>query len=384
MARKKGGKKGKHNQDQSVAEAPQQIVDQVQPEQLTPVPVGETARLDNFDEPKEPALADAVSEVLGDQNPDKKEKKFNKKFKTHLAKFSADGYDVTSLEALLETASTSELKEALTSFEGGIEKTKLIKDELLQMDLVGLDKDVEELYLLLANPLQHDVASAKFAGLKFRRRANDIISALNKMVLPSMKPKAEALKAKIEASSNLDAIEIEFSDLKREYKEAYAEDGVKAQMVMVEPEQVSTEAPKARTPMIVKDIFLLYKDGRFISHHTNRVVTKEQQKELFTDLKTGRNFLRSPKYLPQRLNVIPVENRHILVQSGRFTVVIVITEGSVDPWSEKIVTKVITLMEKEDQIQLKEWNGDVSSLKSSGKYMQALLFAFMKLSNKGK
>ena len=136
--------------------------------------------------------------------------------------------------------------------------------------------------------------------------------------------------------------------------------------------------------MNVKDIFLLYRDGRFISHHTNRVVSKEQQKELFADLKTGRNFLRSPKYVPQKLNVIPVENRHILVQSGRFTVVIIIIEGSVDPWSEKIVTKVITLMEKADQMQLKAWNGDVASLKSSGKYMQALLFAFMKLANKGK
>jgi hypothetical protein len=384
MARKKGGKKGKHDRDQSVAEIPQSGEDQAQPEVISPVPVGETARLDNFDEPKEPALADAVSEVLGDQKTDRKEKKFNKKFKTHLAKFSADGYDVAPLEALLETASTSELKDALTSFEAGIGKTKFIKDELLQMDLVGLDKEVEELNQLLASPLQHEAASTKFASLKFRRRANEISSALSKMVLPSMKPKAEALKAKLETSSNLEAIEIEFSDLKREYKEAYAEDGLKAQMVMVEPDQPTTEAPKSRTPMTVKDIFLLYKDGRFISHHTNRVVSKEQQKELFADLKTGRNFLRSPKYVPQKLNVIPIENRHILVQSGRFTVVIVITEGSVDPWSEKIVTKVITLMEKEDQMQLKAWNGDVMSLKSSGKYMQALLFAFMKLSNKGK
>jgi hypothetical protein len=52
--------------------------------------------------------------------------------------------------------------------------------------------------------------------------------------------------------------------------------------------------------------------------------------------------------------------------------------------SESITTKVITLMEKEDLLQLKDWKGDVSLLKSSGKYMQALLFAFMKLSNQAK
>ena len=94
--------------------------------------------------------------------------------------------------------------------------------------------------------------------------------------------------------------------------------------------------------------------------------------------------MRSPKYMPQKLNIVSGPSRNILVQSGRFTVVIVVAEGSVDPWSEKITTKVINLMETEDQMYLKDWNGDVSTLKSSGKYMQALLFAFMKLANKGK
>lgn len=376
MAKKKGGKKGKHNRDQSVT-SPESGEAQFKSEQATlpeETPVSQESS-------KEPELATAVSEVIGDQGG--KDKKSTKKFKTQLAKFTADGYDVSPIEAMLDSASSSEIKDAIRNFEEGTEKNKAIINELGALNFTGFESEVEELKKLLAEPLSHKTAAEKFASLKFKRRSAEIISALDKMVLPAMKPKAEALKSRIAESSSLDAIEIEFSELKREYKEAYAEEGVKAQVVMAEPEQAPTESQRSRTPMKVKDIFLLYKDGRFISHHTNRVVSKEQQKELFGDLKTGRNFLRSPKYVAQKLNVIPVENRHILVQSGRFTVVIVITEGSVDPWSEKIVTKVITLMEKEDAIQLKAWNGDVASLKSSGKYMQALLFAFMKLANKG-
>ncbi len=104
---------------------------------------------------------------------------------------------------------------------------------------------------------------------------------------------------------------------------------------------------------------------------------------MFADLKTGRNFLRSPKYVSQKLNAIPANGRNIVVQSGNFTVVVMISEGDVNPWTERIIGKVLTLMEKEDLAELRSWNGDVASLKSSGKYMQALLFACMKLA-KGK
>jgi len=361
MARKKGGKKGK-GRDRQISESAQ-------------------ARQDSE---AAPALADAVSQVIGGPVQDDSKDRKSKKFRTQLAKFTADGHDVSQLETLAETASPSELKEAIDTFEKGIGINGVIKGELQKLDTAGFEAEARELNRLLSQPMRHEAAFALFNSLKKKCRTKEIISMLDKMVLPTMKASVEAFKARLAESTNPESIEIEFSELKREYKEAYAEEGLRAQISSSGSEQPRTESQRRRVPMVVKDLFLLYKDGRFISHHTNRVVSKDQQKELFGDLKTGRNFLRSPKYVPQKLNVIPVDNRYILVQSGRFTIVIAITEGSVDPWSEKIITKVLTLMEKEDQLQLKEWNGDVTSLKSSGKYMQALLFAFMKLSNKGK
>ncbi len=381
MAKKKGGKKKRQNEAQiTQGEQPEQT--QLQTEPVTPEPVSEPAAALE-EERKEPALTDAVSEVLGDQKPDKKEKKFNKKFKSQLAKFSADGYDVSSIEAMMETATSDELKAALKTFENGIEKVKSLTESIQSIDPAGIEKELDELKKLLSDPMKHEQASELLEKINIARRSGEIMSALNKMVLPSMKSRVEALKVMLQEAKDLTAVEAEFSTLKKDYKEAYAEEGVKAQVVMTQQEPAQPEQ-KARVPMVVKDIFLLYRDGKFISHHTNRVISKEQQKDLFADLKTGRDFLRSPKYVPQKLNVIPGQNRNILVQSGRFTVVIVIAEGSVHRLSENITTKVITLMEKEDLLQLKDWKGDVSLLKSSGKYMQALLFAFMKLSNQAK
>jgi len=405
MAKKKGGKKKssgkkkpagkKSGSGKTSKKKPQSKKEEIvespveEPEEIIEEPVVEEEPIPE-PEPEEaapePELSDAVSEVLGAKTDEKKDtKKIPKKYKTALAKYTADGYDVAELEDLMENASVKKIREGFRAFEGSLEKVKDIKDALDNMELTGLDSEVEELTQLLSNPKNIEEAAAKFEELKFKQQSVSIRDELDKMVLPAMKEKVAQMKARLDAMEDLAAIEEDMKELHRDYKEAYAEEGVMAHVISDEPAPSKSAAPQGKkVPMIVKDIFLLYKDGRFISHHTNRVVSKDQQKVLFADLKTGRNFLRSPKYIPKKLNVIPVEKRHILVQSGNFTVVIMITEGAVDPWTERIITKVLGLMEKEDAQELRVWNGEVASLKSSGKYMQALLFACMKLSKKGK
>ena len=402
MAKKKGGKK-KGGKKKSAGKKSGSNKQKVKPE-----PVDESAVIEESEviieepveevieetmpeeEPEsvEPELSDAVAEVLGSSKEEKKEKKIPKKYKTALLKYQTDGLDTAELEDLMENASVKKIREGFRAFEEGLGRLAEIKTALENMEITGLDSEVEELTQLLSNPKNHEEATARFEELKFKQKATAIHKELDEMVLPAMKERVSQMKARLDAQEDIDAIEEDMKELRRDYKEAYAEESVMATVASVDSASTGSKTPAApkgkKVPMIVKDIFLLYKDGRFISHHTNRVVSKDQQKVLFADLKTGRNFLRSPKYIPQKLNVIPVEKRHILIQSGKFTVVIMITEGSVDPWTERIITKVLTLMEKEDAQNLRAWNGEVSSLKSSGKYMQALLFACMKLSKKGK
>ncbi len=354
----------------------------------TEEPVEEEAIEETPPEAHEPEISDAIADVISGKKDEKKDtRKIPKKYKTALLKYQqTEGLDTSELEELMDNATVKNIREGFRAFEGALEKVEEIKSALKDMEIVGLDTEVDELNQLLSNPSNNETASAKFEELKFKQQASSIHKELDEMVLPAMKEAVNKMKARLDDMEDLTIIQVDMGELRRDYKEAYAEEGVMAHVVSEgeAPAKPSSPAGKKKIPMIVKDIFLLYKDGRFISHHTNRVVSKDQQKILFADLKTGRNFLRSPKYIPQKLNVIPVEKRHILVQSGKYTVVIMITEGAVDPWTERITTKVLTLMEKEDAMELRAWNGEVSNLKSSGKYMQALLFACMKLSKKGK
>lgn len=340
-------------------------------------------------EEKKIQVSDAVSEVIGKKKGKEPEKKIPKKYNKLLLSWTADGYDVDALEEVLESGDEKRIRAEFKEFEDAVAKTEEVKKELDGFNTSGLTNEIDALTDLLVDPKNYKEAGAQFELLKKKRKAIDLRSELDKMVLPAMKDRVAELKSRLNNLEDVDRIERDIEQLKVEYKESYFVEGIVSDVKTAEKEPptapVKPKRPPVKAavgPMMVKDIFLLYKDGRFISHHTSRPVSKEEQTQLFADLKVGRNYLRSPKYVPHKLNAIKAEGRHIIVQSGNFTVVIMIAEGDVNPWTERIIAKVLNLMEKEDVAELRGWTGDVSALKSSGKYMQALLFACMKLAKK--
>lgn len=332
-------------------------------------------------------LSDAVSAVIGGDVGKKEEKKTatQKKREKLLLQWTAEGYNIDELEALLASGAKKGVKKTFDDFADNVKKIENIKNEIEEMDVAGLDEKVESVLSMLNSPDDIENIETEFDLLKKTVRSREIGKELDGMVLDSVKDRVENIRGMLEDFDKLDEAEKALDTLKKDYKEAYFKDGVASFVKTEEPAMTKKKpAAKGKLPMTVRDIFLLYRDGRFISHHTGRVVPKEEQEQLFIDLKTGRNYLKSPNYKPQKLNIISVNNRKILVQGGQFTVVIMVTEGDVNPWTERIIGKVQTLLEKEDRPALQKWNGDVGSLKSAGKYMTALLYACMKLSKKGK
>ncbi len=407
MAKKKGGKKKKGKTSskkrgkpsrptgQKKAPAAARPVAEPMPEEIIEEPLDitepETIVEPVEEEPEGDAkLSDAVSAVISDDGVEAEEKKEEKKKSPTrkkrdklILKWAAEGYNVDELEELLDSGKTKGVKKAFDNFEADIKKVEVFRDELDSLDLVGMDSEVEAFMEMLTYPGDIENIEKEFNKLKNARRILEINRELDGMVLDSLKDRVESIREMLE--DNLEEAENELLGLKKDYKEAYFEDGVEAFVSTDEkpkPTSKKAAAGNGKMPMEVKDIFLLYKDGKFISHHTARVVPKEEQEQLFADLKTGRNYLKSPNYKPQKLNVISVNNRKILVQGGQFTVIIMVVAGDVNPWTEKIIGKVQGLLEKEDMKALQSWNGDVASLKSAGKYMTALLYACMKLSKK--
>ncbi len=419
MAKKKGGKKKsktsakkkkgkptkpktqpKPKKEVAVVEQPEEeVIEQepvIEPEEIIePEPVEDEAQEeiieDSDAEGSDSQLSDAVSAVISGkaedeekETPKKKKSPTYKKREKLLLQWAAEGYDVENMEKWLEEGKRG-LKGLFDQFEANITRIEEIKKELEGSDLEGLDALIEEFNKLLSNPNDLENIEYEFTKLQSAKRVEEIKKELDGMVLDSLKERVEETRALLDDPDNLEEVEDRLVDLKKDYKEAYFEDGVESMVVTTDAKpkaKAKKPAGNGKRPMEVKDIFLLYKDGKFISHHTARVVPKEEQEQLFADLKTGRNYLKSPNYKPQKLNVISINGRKILVQGGKYTVIIMVVAGDVNPWTEKIIAKVQGLLEKEDGPALTKWNGDVASLKSAGKYMTALLYACMKLSKK--
>ncbi len=343
-------------------------------------------------EEEESKLSDAVSAVIGDDDakPKSKEKKSptQQKREKLILQWTAEGYNVDHLEDLLASGVKKGVKKAFDDFEKGISRIEEIKEELDGANIADVEAEYNDLTAMLSSPGDIGNIETAFVNLKARIKAKELEKELDGMKLPQFKDQIDEIREMLADPDRVDEAEKAIEDFKKGYKEAYFEDSVASLVTGPEtakPKAAKPTAPRpgaVKTPMTVRDIFLLYRNGKFISHHTGRVVPKEEQEQLFADLKTGRNYLKSPNYKPKKLNVISVNNRKILVQGGLFTVVVIIAEGEVNPWTEKIVGKVLGLMEKEDRVPLQNWNGDVASLKSAGKYMTALLYATMKLGKK--
>jgi len=201
MAKKKGGKK-KGGKKKSAGKKSVSNKQKVKPE-----PVDESAVIEESEviieepveevieetmpeeEPEsvEPELSDAVAEVLGSSKEEKKEKKIPKKYKTALLKYQTDGLDTAELEDLMENASVKKIREGFRAFEEGLGRLAEIKTALENMEITGLDSEVEELTQLLSNPKNHEEATARFEELKFKQKATAIHKELDEMVLPAMK-----------------------------------------------------------------------------------------------------------------------------------------------------------------------------------------------------
>ncbi|MFO8083724.1 MAG: hypothetical protein R6U27_05340, partial [Desulfobacterales bacterium] len=79
------------------------------------------------------------------------------------------------------------------------------------------------------------------------------------------------------------------------------------------------ESPLAeKKSMVVEDLFLLHTGNyRLISHVTNRKVDDETKKEIFSELKMLRSFMRhNSKYRPGELNVLRFSDKTALIDAG--------------------------------------------------------------------
>ena len=334
---------------------------------------------------------DKEDNVVDSQVLQEKEKKVSKteKYSRQLLEWSTEGYDVSPLEKLIKDGG-KDIDRMFQAYEKSIERIDKIKKDLATLNVSGLDEYVDRIMKMIERPSKIKQIEREYALIKKAAEIRDVDYELRKLAVPGLKDRVEEVRAKLRDPSKLEEVKIDLKDLQRDYKENYFLEQLSQEMAPTPPMEKKTikelQKKEVAAKMVVDDLFLLYKkDLKLISHHTTRVLSKEERKLLLTQLQTIRSFIKMGKsYKSGMLNIIKYNGKFVFVLEGKYVIMALSAHGRVEKWAGKLMEKVIGLIEKEDQEVLKNWDGDVSKIKSEAKNMKALLYVSSKLSNPSK
>jgi len=324
----------------------------------------------------------ATSEVVTEEEV----KSIRDSLMSKLITWSASGYNVENLQRLIEEDEAKAEQEAKL-IEANISRLDAIRKRISEIDVRGLEDKAKELMEILNNPYAVELAEEKVAELEHLSATQGMREELAEIKkLKGFEDEAKRVEEMLADPAKLKEAEKEFKKLKLKIRERFFESefitalkprGAQAP-VKINAVQMHKEK---RKPMQIEDLFLLYKDLRLISHHTKMPEDSRDPKFKFRILKTIRDFVRhSGQYRPNILGQTTFEENRILVQGGKEIIIGMSVKGDVHFLTEKVLQRVVSIIERKWEIDLKRWAAGQGELRETSKVMNSLMVAFAKLS----
>ncbi len=298
------------------------------------------------------------------------------------------GYDTSKLEELMKEGDEKKFEKEFRKVKRAISKMEKIKKELEELNIAGVEKEVDELLKILNDPYKVKEAEKQLKNIKKLVKAKDLEVELDSMmVVEDLKPKIMEMKEKLKDVKNLDKIEEEIKDLRREFKESYfvAEfiEMIEEKPRAVKKIKVTEEVQKTANPMEVLDLFVFSNTGKFLGHKTARK-GKIDKKSIIERLNMARDFVKNERFSPGVLIKVPKEGETLLMHKGNFVAVGIIISGIPHRLVGKLLKKGVEMIERENESVVKHWDGSKKSLMHLKKNMDAIMYAAMKLGDEMK
>ncbi len=131
----------------------------------------------------------------------------------------------------------------------------------------------------------------------------------------------------------------------------------------------------AQTGTIIEDLFLLYNDGRLIRHHTRRLKPHMDSDILTGMLSAIQDFVRQTIATDDdsTLEQIHVGRNKIFLRRGRYLSIAAMVDGEDVEGISGQLQRFVTEVERDHEGVLKDWQGDIASLKPLNEPLQRLL-----------
>ncbi len=295
------------------------------------------------------------------------------------------GYDTSKLEDSLSRGDMKAFKKDYKRFEKGIIRIEEIKREIESLNIAGVEKEVDDLLQVLKDPLHTKKAENYLERLKKLIHAKDLEVELESMMsVESLKSRALSLKDDLKDPDNIDDVEEQMKDMRREFKEEYALNQF-MELIDEKPREVKKikvveEVRKTANPMMVKDLFVFTSTGKFMGHKTARKGAIDK-KNLIEKLNSARDIIRNDKISPGMSVKIPRGDEILLVHKGARISVGMIISGQPHKLAGQLLKKGVEMMEREDADIIKKWDSKSKkpTLPHMKKNMNAIMYAAMKL-----
>jgi hypothetical protein len=134
---------------------------------------------------------------------------------------------------------------------------------------------------------------------------------------------------------------------------------------------------KAESKTVIEDVFLIYRDGRLISHNTRRLKPEQDEHTMTAMLTAIQEFVKDS--IPTEgegqkpIEEISFGKDKILLSHGTLVYIAAVTIGTENEALKGRMSDSVRKIETEFDTTLKEWDGDLRDLDGAKRYMKELL-----------
>lgn len=128
--------------------------------------------------------------------------------------------------------------------------------------------------------------------------------------------------------------------------------------------------------VVIDDIFLIYSDGRLISHHTRKLKPDVDDQVLTSMLTAVQAFIKDSLGADEdgkAVNEIAYGDDRIIIEHGRYVYIAAVVSGRDLKGMHTKMRGTVASIEQELGPALKGWSGDPKELRGAKKWIQLLL-----------
>ena len=288
--------------------------------------------------------------------------------------WQARGYDTSYVEKIMEEG--GDVERAFEEYERNVERLEDLMDKIMEIEAdERLEDEVKEIREMLSDPMKVGDIESKLDELVKKIEINKLRDEIYELDTRGFEDEVAKIEEMMEKLEDMDEIKKRIKELRRKIKERFFE-------VEIERRFKPEARPRLRKikiimrpkgeagPVMLKDLFIMHRDGTVLSHLTQR--SKDELEKI--KLPTLIHYIQTRVRLSDKGVTTSEYNREkIYINNGGALSIVLVMGGEKRKEIDELTSKALEMLENRYRDYLENWTGDASSLQYIDGYANVLL-----------